>query len=288
MLTEKRDEGLTSCYLTGLRQYLALFSKFVGDVPIDTITAAMLQDWFRSRVEAPSARASNLGRLSALFQFAVRRGYIADNPVRRIRPPKLHTSPPRILSPAEAGNLLVRVRQLCPEILAFVVLGLFVGVRPMECLRLPWSAVDLAAQRLRVDRTKTGKRRVAHLEPAAVAWLEVCDRSCEMMCPSWSTIRRRRRAVWPGWPQDVLRHTAASYLLELHQDAGKVAMWCGNSPRILLRHYHELVSPKDCVAFWELRPDAVGDRSNMPQLDGEIRPHLDAGSSAQLAKSVVV
>jgi hypothetical protein len=33
-----------------------------------------------------------------------------------------------------------------------------------------------------------------------------------------------------------------------------VALWLGNSPRILLRHYHELVPPVECVAFWELRP----------------------------------
>jgi hypothetical protein len=57
MLTEKRDEGLTSCYLTGLRQYLALFSKFASDVPIASIGLSTIQDWFRSRVEAPSARA---------------------------------------------------------------------------------------------------------------------------------------------------------------------------------------------------------------------------------------
>ena len=254
MLLEKHEEGLSPAYVTSLRQYLSLFVQGVGDVPIDAVGVEAVERWFRSRTEAPSARASNLGRLSALFAFAIRRGYIRDNPIRRIRSPRLHVAPPRILSPAEAGSLLDRARRVCPEILAFIVLGLFVGVRPMEAQRIPWSAVDTTSHRLRVDRTKTGRRRVAHLEPAAVAWLDACPRTSDLCCPSWSTIRRRRRALMPHWPQDVLRHTAASYLLELHQDAGKVALWLGNSPRILLRHYHELVPPAECVQFWELRP----------------------------------
>jgi hypothetical protein len=54
------------------------------------------------------------------------------------------------------------------------------------------------------------------------------------------------------WPTDLLRHTAASYLLALHKDAGKVANMLGNSPQILLSHYHDPVTEADCKAFWQL------------------------------------
>jgi integrase/recombinase XerD len=258
VLAEKTDEGLSRQYVVSLRQYLAQFERAVGpDTPVGEIDAAAIERWFASRNEAPATQASNLGRLASLFAHAVRRGHIRDNPVRLIRPPRLRPPPPRILSPAEAASLLSDCRSQCPEILAWIVLGMFAGIRPMECLGLPWSAVDAESGRVRVDRTKTSQRRVAHLEPAAVAWLAVCPRESKHCCPSWSTIRRRRRALRPGWPQDVLRHTAASYLLELHQDAGKVALWLGNSQRILLRHYRELVSPRDCAGFWALRPTAA-------------------------------
>ena len=56
------------------------------------------------------------------------------------------------------------------------------------------------------------------------------------------------------WPQDCLRHTAASYMLALRKDSGLVADRLGNSPGILLRHYRELVKPEDCLAFWSIRP----------------------------------
>jgi hypothetical protein len=57
---------------------------------------------------------------------------------------------------------------------------------------------------------------------------------------------------WPRWHQDILRHTAGSYLLALIGDVGKVATMMGNSPNILLNHYVEPVTQADCAAFWNL------------------------------------
>jgi len=80
--------------------------------------------------------------------------------------------------------------------------------------------------------------------------------------PSLSTLRRWKDTVRkimgvPKFPQDLLRHTAASYLIGKYQDAGKVSMWLGNSSKILLAHYHEPVSQADCAAFWEVQPGSL-------------------------------
>jgi hypothetical protein len=56
------------------------------------------------------------------------------------------------------------------------------------------------------------------------------------------------------WPQDVLRHTAASNLLAHHQDVGKVAAFLGNSAGILLTHYKALVEKEDAEKFMKLMP----------------------------------
>lgn len=147
--------------------------------------------------------------------------------------------------------MLRKTRAECIELLPWVVLGMFAGIRPQEILDLTWDSIE--GDKVRMTRTKTGRRRMAHLEPCAVAWINVCDRSIPL-CRSWSTVRRRRKELFGRWTSDVLRHTAASYLLALHQDVGKVALWLGNSQRILLRHYHELVTAADCAAFWGLTP----------------------------------
>ena len=56
------------------------------------------------------------------------------------------------------------------------------------------------------------------------------------------------------WPKDVLRHSCASYLMALWQDAGRVAAELGKSVNILLRHYRELVRKEDAERFWRIVP----------------------------------
>lgn len=198
-----------------------------------------------------------MNRLSALFAFARRRGYVEINPIERIDRVRLERSPPRILTPDESVALLIAARRVAPEMLPSILLGLYAGIRPAELDRLTWECVDVGHRIVRIDAaaSKVRRRRIVELHPKAAAALLPLASSSGSIVPRQKRRRRRRiEAVmgWERWPHDLLRHTAASYLLALHRDAGKVAMMLGNSPSILLNHYHELVSPEDCAEFWKL------------------------------------
>lgn len=83
------------------------------------------------------------------------------------------------------------------------------------------------------------------------------DFDFEQLAPHYSRVRRwkdvaRNNIGFDRWPQDLLRHTAASYLLALYGDAGKVAARLGNSSSVLLSHYHQPVTQADCEKFWSL------------------------------------
>ena len=109
---------------------------------------------------------------------------------------------------------------------------------------------------------KTRRRRIVPLEPKAVALLAACPLRRGGIAPGAGVVRRFKRAAravlcWTAWPKDVLRHTAASYLLAKHKNAGLVALWLGNSEKILMSHYHEPVCAENCGRFWEIKP-AVG------------------------------
>jgi hypothetical protein len=99
------------------------------------------------------------------------------------------------------------------------------------------------------------------LHATAVAWLRECKpgKPEDEIAPTKTPLRRARTALAEQakveWAHDLLRHTAASYLLALHHDAGKVASWLGNSARVLETRYKELVKPDACAAFWALTPD---------------------------------
>lgn len=249
-------------YISSLNAYLKAFAKGRTQVRIDALGVADIEKWFNSRKEAPATRAANLGRLSAMFDLAWRRGYIQTNPCRRVERVHVEPKPPKILSVGEATQLLSLVRHRHSRGLAWFALALMAGIRPEECDRLSWAVVNLDQGIVTVDAaaSKVRQRRIVHLQPAAVAWLRLA-KALEADLPLPKVTRRRyQRAIredlgWKkGWPQDILRHTCASYLMAAWQDAGRVAAELGNSPGILLRHYRELVRREDAENFWKVLP----------------------------------
>ena len=89
-------------YVDSLRAYLDKFAQGREDLPADRITATDLEQWFAHRKEAAPTQASNLGRLSALFSFCVRKGYCSKNPCDSVERVSADRRPPPILSAEEA------------------------------------------------------------------------------------------------------------------------------------------------------------------------------------------
>lgn len=95
----------------------------------------------------------------------------------------------------------------------YVILGIYGGLRPEEITRLDWSQINLDAGTVRV----TGKRRtrLVTLEPIAVKLLGEHPLKSGPVAPSNSTVdrwrgRAKKLLKLDKWPQDLLRHTAAS------------------------------------------------------------------------------
>jgi integrase/recombinase XerD len=162
-------------------------------------------------------------------------------------------SAPCILTVEQSRQLLSSVPPRCKP---YLILGMFAGVRSDEIVRMKWSDINFETNTVRVDG-KTRRRRIVPLEPIAAELLKACPRESESVTPSRSTVRRWKRKAGKSylggrWRQDILRHTAASYLITKYQDVGKVAFWLGNSPQIIMTHYHEPVAQNECEKFWSL------------------------------------
>ena len=262
----RRGENLRERYLQGLGTYLNRFAAGRMEMFVDQVGVADIQDWFNGRGEALSTKRANIGRLGSLFDVAWKKGYIRENPCLRLPAVKLRQEAPRILTVEEAKTLLNTCRKQSPALLGYIVLATFAGVRPEELEKLRWSDLDLKHGTLRIDSatSKTNRRRLVHLHQTALAWLKRCDRSAEFIAPGKTSLRRYRRHVCKTagiqWEQDILRHSAGSYLLALHKNAHEVAVMLGNSARILEMHYKDLVNETDCKRFWALTPSKVGAR----------------------------
>ena len=261
LLVAKEGANRSEVYLQQLGFSLRAFAKGREDMDVAEITLETIEAWLTERDYGPRSRMGIIGRISSLLSFCIRRGWITENPCRRIEPTFITAAAPRILTVEEARTLLDYTRAHRPEMLAWLALGIFTGIRPYELIALDWPNVDLEKRRVVVDAaiSKVSRRRIVEMHPTVVEWLKLCDPS-ERLTPNFHTARKYRYQLagalgWKQWKHDLARHTAASYLLALHQDAPKVAYSLGNSPRILMSHYWSLTTKEDAEKFFALRPE---------------------------------
>ncbi len=57
-----------------------------------------------------------------------------------------------------------------------------------------------------------------------------------------------------GWRQNALRHSFISYRVALTGDVARTALEAGNSPKMIFRHYREVVTEEDAKAWFAITP----------------------------------
>jgi integrase len=150
--------------------YVRRILAALGDVrlsQVDQDTAARL----RSSL-LPSAQPSTYSReiitpLRAILRYAAELGW-CDVP--RIRAPRQPQGRTLYLLPSEVERLIAAAATHLQPLLVFLV---GTGARMAEAIYLDWRDVDLTGARAIFWRTKSGKRRNAHLPPRVVAALAV-------------------------------------------------------------------------------------------------------------------
>lgn len=253
----KRLGNRRDVYIYRLRNYLTRFAEPIRHLDISDVGLEHIEAWFRGRKESPYSRKTAVQRISALFSFAIRRGYRSDNPCKRLEPICIEHKPPIVFTPTEASTVLNFVRKWMPARLAYVSLGMFTGIRPTELQRLHWRDVCVERKIVKLDAavSKVRRRRIVPISDNCIEWLKVCERDEKTIGHNeYSRMTELHRQTGIKWHKDILRHSCASYLLAKHEDVGRVARWLGNSPTILLNHYAELVTAEDCLAFWSIVP----------------------------------
>lgn len=255
LVDAKKAANRRERYLEELRRYLNQFARGREELPVGAIRLDDLLAWFTSREEAPATKASNIGKLSALFDFCVRKGYTDENPCRRLEKVHVEVGIPKIFSVGQCRALMEAAEAVDLGLTAELALGLFAGLRPAEIERISWNLVNLERKFLTVDAAAAKKRhrRLVPLNETCIAWLKLNGE-----IPVAKNRRRRfaricQTAGITDWPHDVLRHTAASHLLVKH-GARFASEMLGHSETMLYRHYRELVSPEDNQDFWTILP----------------------------------
>lgn len=262
VIRAKSTGGRSTRYVAALRGALSQFMSGRESHRIGLLTTKDVESWLASK--AVVSRSTLRARLSAMFSFAVRRGYCPDNPCDRLESVRVARPVPAVFSVRQAAKALVWTRRLRPKCLGAFVLTLLCGLRPEEAQATTWEAIRLDAPDgahvvVEAQTSKVRQRRVVYPMAAGVAWLRVAKRqgsSLPLNREAWRRFIRDLRDVlgWKEWPKDVTRHTAASYWLAAEPHVYRVAEQLGHSPAILKTHYRALVTRADAERFWRLVP----------------------------------
>lgn len=124
-----------------------------GSARLGEVTLPDCQRWadeLAGQGLAPSTIRNVVTAFRALYSWALPRGHARVNPTRGLRLPTGAVTRDRIATPSEAATLIAAVDQLDRAALGLAVYG---GLRLGEIIALEWSAIDLAAGTLRVERS---------------------------------------------------------------------------------------------------------------------------------------
>ena len=264
LIQAKEADGASTRYLADLRGRLKHFASVFGARSVASITAPQVDEWLRSLCEKQSGK-----RLSAVtrnhfrrllvvaFNFARSRGYCVANPAEQSAKAKEIQSPVGILSATQTARLL---ENSVPELLPYVAIGAFAGLRRAELERLDWKEVDLQSGLIEVTaaNAKSARRRFVKIQPNLLRWLQpYAQLSGSVTPPGYGKLllAARESAGISQWPPNALRHGFASYHLAHFNDAAALALELGHTnAQLVFQHYRQLVRPRDAERYWSIAP----------------------------------
>jgi integrase len=163
---------------TGAKRYLERSWRPLHERPIEAITRAnivgVIDDLERNSGKVAADRARTA--LSALFAWAIDRGYCDANPTMNIRARNQNGARTRVLTEAE----LVEVWKACldDEYGRIVRLLMLTGQRRAEIGDLEWQEINIAERQIELPdtRTKNGRPHIVPLSEEALAIINVIPR----------------------------------------------------------------------------------------------------------------
>jgi integrase len=303
MIVAKKAEGCSTRYVEDLESRVSKFVQAFSTRPIAGINGVEIKDWLQalqhstSRVNPRASKVPVTNRtrnnfricVQTLFSYAKAQRYLASdwNEMEWVPVWKVKDEEVEIFTPGEMTLLLA----LAPDnLMPFLSIGAFAGLRSAEIERLDWAKVDLEGGYITVDATiaKTNSRRLVPIVPNLKAWLVDHKKSHGKVLELANVVNALKRLVTATrpssapdaeklpptaveWKHNALRHSFCSYRLADVKSAAQVALEAGNSPQMIFEHYRELVTEKSAKAWFAVTPDVARTERARIEKDRETR-----------------
>jgi integrase len=278
MIETRARDGTGKAYMRVLRVYLTpLKERF--HCQLRSVTSGQLSDYLRDLEVSPRSKNNARATVGALFRFCKERGWLPRDHDGVSLVPKFKEQPHdiEIFTPGEMAQFLRYAR---PEVVPFLAIGAFAGLRSAEVERLDWTEVRLAERFIEVKaaKAKTASRRLVPISENLLRWLAPHAQPSGRVVPfdnmskqiGWlvedTNAGLRKAAEKAGkdpekvkpvkWKKNALRHSFISYRVAEVQNGAQVALEAGNSPQVVFSNYRELVRPADAKAWFSIVPEA--------------------------------
>ncbi len=256
---QKDREEVSARYAQDLKNRLAHFERDFDNRPLAEITSDELEAWIETRGKAHT-QASFRRLINVLYNFAIKKGYIDENPVDKIFKPKTKNDI-GILCPEDTQAIFAHVT---PELAPAVAIAYFAGLRDAEIDRLEWKHIDLKRNLIRVDSfvSKTSNVRFVTITENLSAWLTPYAKKRGSIRPQnwrrqWEKLREQAGLGGHKYPHNASRHSFASYHIAQHGNEGETATQLGHSDLKMIRsNYKQLATPEDAEAYFSIIPEA--------------------------------
>ena len=274
----KKADKMSAVYLKDLDTRLGKFAE-AFNVQLAAVTAGDLNEFLRGLDCGSRSRNNYRLSITTLIRFCERAGYLhkgAFDAAAIGKAKEVHEEI-GIFTPQEIAKLLVaaapsqnQTGRRYPEgraMLPLIALGAFAGLRTAEIERQRWEDINLERGFIRVTGAKlnTTQKRLVPIGENLRAWLMSFRQDKGLVC----VINRRTpdaiaqlatRAGVP-WKHNALRHSFISYRCAETQDIAKTSFEAGNSPKMIHRHYRELVTPEQSAEWFAITPANVFEQS---------------------------
>lgn len=136
LLTSAKTNGRRARTIGDLRHRLGNFCDAFGTQSLNLISLETLKNWVdtQSKDYSGLTKRNLITKISQFYNFAVKNGWASENVAKKIDLPSIDSSPVEIYTVDEAKNLLTHAQNF--NLLPFIAIGLFAGIRTAELYRL--------------------------------------------------------------------------------------------------------------------------------------------------------
>jgi integrase len=268
---DRRKAGCTEVPLRQLPHQLNPLGAMFR-MPLADLSPARLKEFLeiqRTRgglVRSRRTQRNTFKAARAFLRFAVKQKWVSHEwkeDLEAMELPGQDLGTIAVFTPAELARLLETAAEHVPDLLPYLLLGAFAGLRTAELHRLDWAHLDFGEGYVEVTARNAkvkGRRRLVPMSENLKAWLEPLAKEHGLVLPGTARLDWLRHQLVSktgvAWKPNGLRHSFISYRCAVTKNVAQVAYEAGNSPSIIHTHYLNFRKETEAVAWFNLRPSS--------------------------------